>query len=122
VLLLALTACGGRGDDAGRTPPSAPNEAAPSDVTESWLGQWNGPEGTYLLLSKEGGRWMVTIQSLDGPQTYEGVAAGGDHLEFERDGKLESIRAASGQQTGMKWLLEKSDCLMIRTGEGFCRD
>jgi hypothetical protein len=48
--------------------------------------------------------------------------AAGDRIEFERDGKRESVRAGSGKETGMKWLLEKKDCLIIKTGEGFCRD
>ena len=63
----------------------------------------------------------LLIQSLDGPATYEGVAAG-DRIEFNRDGKTEFIRAGSGKQTGMKWLLEKRDCLIIKQGEGFCRE
>ncbi len=26
------------------------------------------------------------------------------------------------ERTGMKWLLEKRNCLVIKQGEGFCRD
>lgn len=107
-------------------PPPAATDAAPSpapatSVTDAWLGKWIGPEGTFLVLAKKGDGYEVTIQSLDGPSTYAGVAAG-DHIEFQRDGKTESIRAGSGQETGMKWLLDKKDCLVIRQGEGFCRD
>ena len=74
-----------------------------------------------MLLSKRDEQYVVKIQSLDGPATYEGVAAG-DRIEFKREGKTESIRAGSGRETGMKWLLEKKDCLIIREGEGFCRE
>jgi hypothetical protein len=66
--------------------------------------------------------YVVKIQSLDGPATYDGVAVGGDHIEFKREGKTESIRAGSGKETGMKWLLEKKDCLIIKNGEGYCRE
>jgi len=107
-----------------RTPSVSPTAAAPAkvnNITDQWLGQWNGPEGTYLLLSKRDEQYVVKIQSLDGPATYEGVAAG-DRIEFKRDGKTESIRAGSGRETGMKWLLEKKDCLIIKEGEGFCRE
>ena len=96
-------------------PPTA------NSPTDQWLGQWNGPEGTYLLLSKNGDHYVIKIQSLDGPAAYDGVSAG-DDIQFKRDGKTETIRAGSGTQTGMKWLLGKKNCLIIRTGEGFCRD
>ena len=49
-------------------------------------------------------------------------ACGTSIFEVERDGRVESIRATRGPETGMKWLVDKSDCLTIRTGEGFCRD
>jgi len=100
-------------------PTVTPNE--PDSPTDLWLGHWNGPEGTYLLLAKNGDKYVVKIRSLDGLDTYEGVAAG-DRIQFTRDGKAESIRAGSGEETGMKWLLDKKNCLIIKTGEGFCRD
>ena len=46
------------------------------------------------------------------------AAAGEDRLEFKRDGKSESIRAGTGKKTRMKWLLEKTDCLIIKEREG----
>ncbi len=101
------------------SPPKTP--AGASRPTDVWLGQWIGPEGTYLLLSRNGEKYVVKIQSLDGPATYDGVASG-EKIQFERQGKTEFIRAGKGEETGMKWLLEKKNCLIIRTGEGFCRD
>jgi hypothetical protein len=62
----------------------------------------------------------VEIHSLDGPATYDGISAG-DRIEFQRNGKMESIHSGNGQETGMKWLLDKNNCLIIKTGEGFCR-
>ena len=73
------------------------------------------------MLSKNADKYVVLINSLDGPATYEGTSTG-DRIEFRRDGKMESIHAGDGQDTGMKWLLDKSNCLVIKTGEGFCRD
>jgi len=87
----------------------------------SWLGKWIGPEGTFLELTGEDGAYRLTIQSLDGPATYDAVAVD-DRIEFQRNGAMETIRATSGAETGMKWLLDKKDCLTIKTGEGFCRD
>ena len=130
--MVLMTACQDRNQSPAGPSPTVPVSSAPTSpttapaasankVTDRWLGQWNGPEGTYLLLSKSDDQYVVKIQSLDGPATYEGVAAG-DRIEFKRDGKTESIRAASGKETGMKWLLEKKDCLIIKAGEGFCRE
>jgi hypothetical protein len=55
-------------------PTTAPPAA--SNRTDKWLGQWKGPEGTFLLLCKNGDKYAVKIQSLDGPATYEGAPAG----------------------------------------------
>ncbi len=88
---------------------------------DAWLGQWNGPEGTFIVIARSAGGYSVKIQSLDGPNTYAGVALG-DRIRFERDGRTETIRAGSGDETGMKWLAGKGNCLIVRTGEGFCRD
>lgn len=120
-ILILTAACQDRNQSSPATSPTTTSAASANNVTDKWLGQWNGPEGTYLLLSKSGGQYVVKIQSLDGPATYEGIAAA-DRIEFKRDGKTESIRAGSGKETGMKWLLEKRDCLIIKEGEGFCRE
>jgi hypothetical protein len=90
-------------------------------ATDAWLGQWNGPEGTFLRLEGGNGRYEVTIRDLDGARTYEGTAKGAE-IQFDRNGKRETIRATDGAETGMKWLSDKSDCLTIRPGEGYCRD
>ena len=91
------------------------------ELTDTWLGQWTGPEGTLLLIAGGQGEYEVTVRNLDGPLTFAGhsVANG---IEFERDGTTELIRATDGPGTGMKWLTEKKDCLVIRPSEGFCRD
>ncbi len=126
-MIVSITGCQDRNQPAtvpsstATVSPAAPAQTAvANNQTDKWLGQWNGPEGTYLLLSKSDDKYVVKIQSLDGAQTYEGVSSG-DRIQFERGGKTESIRAGSGQETGMKWLLEEKNCLVIKAGEGFCR-
>ena len=89
-------------------------------ATDQWLGQWNGPEGTFVRLDGGKGNYEVTIQNLDGPQTYHGVTAG-NRIKFDRHGVEEFLRATNGEATGMKWLSEKTDCLTARPGEGYCR-
>jgi hypothetical protein len=95
--------------------------SATNGTVDSWLGKWIGPEGTSLNLTKSEDVYRVTIQSLDGPAQYEAKAVG-DHIEFLRNGKTESIRATDGKGTGMKWLQDKTNCLVIQLSEGFCRD
>lgn len=109
--------------------PSAPQASADSvpshdsmaaTPTDKWLGKWTGPEGTALTLVGGNGKYEVTIRNLDGPRTFPGVA-NGNHIDFTRDGTKESIHATNGKDTGMKWLADKTDCLTVHTGEGYCR-
>jgi hypothetical protein len=88
---------------------------------DEWIGRWDGPEGTYLSIAKSKEGYALEIANLDGPRTFE-ATSNGEQLQFERDGQVQSIRATNGVQTGMKWLLDKTDCLTINVGEGFCRD
>lgn len=125
VLALSLAACGDR-DTAAPTAPASPAPGPtpappPAPSTDQWIGQWNGPEGTFVRITGGNGHYDVTVQNLDGPRTFVGMAVG-DAIEFERDGKQEVLRASNGEQTGMKWLAGKKDCLKVRTGEGYCRD
>lgn len=105
---------------------NSPEAAAPAPTThraftDMWLGQWNGPEGTFLKIEGGEGVYRLTIQNLDGPRTFQGTAAG-KGIQFERDGVKETIIATDGAGTGMKWLADKNNRLVIRPGEGFCRD
>ena len=85
------------------------------------LGRWTGPEGTYLEVVKQGNGYQVLIQDLDTLRIFDASAVG-ETMVFERDGSKEKIRATNGDDTGMKWLSGKSDCVTIILGEGYCRD
>ena len=116
VLSLGLLGCSDRDAKSAST-----DSARPDAATDKWLGQWNGPEGTFIRIEGGKGRYEVTVQNLDGPQTYHGSTAG-ELIQFERNGVTESIRATNGAETGMKWLADKSNCLTVRPGEGYCRE
>jgi hypothetical protein len=75
----------------------------------------------YLFLSKSGDKFILRVQSLDGPPISDGVPAE-DRIEFVREGKIETIHAGSGQGAAMKWLLDSKHCQIIKVGEGFCLD
>lgn len=139
--LVTLAACLAAGlltgcDAPSPTPPSAPSAppatvpAAPAATatpaaaaTDAWIGQWTGPEGTFLRIERADvpGRYTITIRDLDQARRYEGQADG-SLIRFDRDGSQATIQAGDGDATGMKWLAGKRDCLIIATGEGYCRD
>jgi len=113
-LLAVLVAC------AEPEPSQAAAPTAEFAATDVWLGRWTGPEGTYLDISGGGGRYELTVADLDGPRTFPGQAQASS-IVFERDGTREAVRATDGVGTGMKWLADQSNCLVINPGEGFCR-
>src|SRR5579863_1887729 len=88
VVMLALTllipGCQNRDQSTAARPSLAPqNKPADSETkpvaanspADGWLGKWSGTEGTYILLTRNGDQFVVTIQSLDGVETYAGVVA-----------------------------------------------
>ncbi len=99
------------------------NGSAGALPTDAWLGKWIGVEGTVLDVQAAGelGQYVLSVTLLDGTNSYEGTAEG-DMIRFTRNNRLESVRSATGAATGLKWLAEKQNCLMIQQGEGFCRD
>ena len=101
-------------------PPPAPAAPAPA-AAEDWIGIWQGPEGTSLQVAKQEAGYDVTVTNLDGTRVFEATDSG-DALQFERDGTTETLRAGNGEATGMKWLADKKDCLVVKPGEGYCRD
>lgn len=107
LMAVPLAACG---DDNGT--PRSPHE---------WMGSWNGPEGTGITIEPgEGTAVTLTIRSLDSTDTYDGVIDG-PVIRFTRNGIQETIHAGSGYETAMKWLLDYTNCLIVKEGEGFCR-
>jgi hypothetical protein len=130
-LALTLAACGKQAEaplpaPTPSKPASAPTSVAASAAaaTESpdrWIGRWQGPEGTFVEVASESGAYRVTVQNLDGLRRFEARAAPGGGLSFVRDGVTETLRAGNGAATGMKWLADKQDCLVVKAGEGYCR-
>ena len=110
--------------------PTSPAEATPTPpATEAamleadYLSRWTGVEGMYLdITSKPGGGVRVQMQwDLDHRGTFDGsVTAEG--LRFMRDGVAETAVPGNGDATGLKYLAGKQDCLVVKPGEGYCRD
>jgi hypothetical protein len=123
--LLTLSACSKH--DPVPAPPvhettasAASSASSPAPQSDPWRGRWTGPECTFLDIAAQGDGYQLTVRNLDGPRQFQGKRVG-DTIGFERDGVRESISKGTGAQTGMKWLAEKSDCLVVKSGEGYCR-
>ena len=95
-------------------------------VTDRWLGHWRGVEGTGLEIAKDRvrgrGHYRLTMRyTLDDAGVFDGVADG-EAIRFTRPDGAHELYAATGEETGLKWLAGKRDCLMVAKGEGYCRD
>ena len=114
------------------TTTEVPVETVPSDIEAeadsahrfaSWAGKWTGVEGMYVTItSAEPGKYKLEMQSdLDTKGTYDGEDS--EHgIKFKRGTEELSLRRGSGDETGLKYLAGKKECLIVKSGEGYCRD
>ncbi|MEC4766365.1 hypothetical protein LPL18_003305 [Halomonas sp. CUBES01] len=107
---------------------SAEQSAPHHQMTDQWVGRWTSVEGLFLEISKDKsagpGHYLLHMRyGLDADQigTFEGQATA-EGIRFNRGDGPQMLRAGDGEATGMKWLMEKEDCLVVATGEGYCRD
>ena len=105
-------------EDAEATDPAtAPHRFA------SWAGKWTGVEGMYATITPaEPGKYKLEMQSdLDTKGTYDGQDS--EHgIKFKRGSEELSLRRGNGDETGLKYLAGKKECLIVKDGEGYCRD
>lgn len=106
MIALSMAACGSH--DIPQTP---------TDL----YGQWNGPEGTYLKIGNSETGPIISIKDLDKEETYKGSFTPSGQIVFERNDIMERVVRGTGSETGMKWLMDRQDCLIIQYGEGYCR-
>lgn len=127
--LALLTACDQDAKSPAKpAPPSVQATLVPeTPPTDKWIGQWIGVEGLHLTIAKDDGigrgHYLLTMQyGLDAEDagTFKGEAAE-DGIAFTRPDGPQSLRAGDGAATGLKWLADKKDCLIVATGEGYCR-
>jgi hypothetical protein len=108
--------------------PAVPATDVKAAGAEKLVGRWTGPEGTYLAVTEKAGTakdapktFTVEIKNLDKAETFEGTAKG-DVIEFTRKGKTETVKAATGAETGMKGFEKETNCVVVTKGsEGFCK-
>jgi hypothetical protein len=101
----------------------ATDPATASHRFASWAGKWTGVEGMYATITPtEPGKYKLEMQSdLDTKGTYDGEDS--EHgIKFKRGSEELSLRRGSGDETGLKYLAGKKECLIVKSGEGYCRD
>lgn len=99
--------------------PKAP--AVPSAKLPALEGVWPGVDGSSLNITRKGDKYAVEIKASGKTDTFEGVVKG-DTIEFKRKDKLETIKSATAEETGMKWIAGEKNCVVITKGsEGYCR-
>lgn len=116
-------------DDAGDRASDAVDRAAPGVsalLTDGWVGRWRGVEGLNLVIARDpakgDGHYLLTdTWSLDDKGVFEGVADGRS-IRFTRPDGEQVLRHTDGEDTGLKYLADKRDCLTVQPGEGYCRD
>ena len=130
IATMLISGCSNSNTTASNAPASdtATEQNQPHQVTDQWVGRWTGVEGLFLEISKDDfagpGHYLLHMRyGLDADQigTFEGQATA-EGIRFNRGDGPQLLRAGDGEATGMKWLLEKEDCLVVATGEGYCRD
>ena len=107
---------------------TVPGEAATDPATAAhrfanWVGKWTGVEGMYVTIAAAApGKYKLEMQSdLDTKGTYDGEDS--EHgIKFKRGTEELSLRRGSGDETGLKYLAGKKECLIVKNGEGYCRD
>ncbi|WP_460133812.1 membrane lipoprotein lipid attachment site-containing protein [Pseudomonas sp. S1_E04] len=127
--LALLTACNQETKEAPKPKPASVQATLVPETppTDTWIGKWVGVEGLHLTIAKDNvvgrGHYILTMQyGLDAEDsgTFKG-AAFEDGIAFTRPDGPQVLRAGDGKATGLKWLADKKDCLVVATGEGYCR-
>jgi hypothetical protein len=107
-------------------PSETPAEEDPATAPHrfaSWAGKWTGVEGMYVTITTaEPGKYKLEMQSdLDTKGSYDGNDS--EHgIKFKRGAEDLSLHRGSGDETGLKYLAGKKECLIVKDGEGYCRD
>jgi hypothetical protein len=129
ILALTLTACEkaaapvASGEQTADVASADANGLADVSSIADWTGKWNGPEGMYADISQSlDGKIMLEMQSdLDTKGSYEGTKTS-EGISFSRGDETLVLKKSSGDATGLKYLAGKKDCVIVKSGEGYCRD
>jgi hypothetical protein len=107
---------------ASATPTPGPSASGTSADATPYLGRWIGVEGMVLNVAAVPAGVTLDMQyDLDNRGTFAGTV-GPQGIAFTRNGLAETLKPGDGAATGLKYLADKRDCLIVKSGEGYCRD
>jgi hypothetical protein len=129
IAISALSACKKAEETPATETVAVADETVPVESTaevadiSGWAGKWTGPEGLFVTITPAADdKITLEMQSdLDTKGTYEGTAVA-EGISFKRGEETLTLKKATGDETGLKYLAGKKDCLMVKNGEGYCRD
>ncbi len=128
LVALAILGCSPKEREGSDDSDIPPQQMALAIPTDAWLGEWRGVEGLHMSVDKDAvkgpGHYILVMRfGLDDKDSgiFNGLATG-DTITFTRDGSEQVLRHTNGRAIGLKWLEEKTDCLIVKEGEGYCRD
>jgi hypothetical protein len=105
------------------TSPSPQTADKPAGGVDALLGAWTGDTDTRsLTVAKSPTGYSIVIKNGDKSETFAGAEKDG-MIEFTRNGKAETLKAAKGSDTGIK-AFEKATgpCVVISKGsEAYCK-
>jgi hypothetical protein len=109
-------------------PEAAEGETDPATAPHrfaGWAGKWIGVEGMYAIITPgEPGKYKLEMQAGTDDSTkgtYDGTDS--EHgIKFKRGADELSLRRGNGDETGLKYLAGKKECLIVKDGEGYCKD
>lgn len=117
-----------------KTPAGATSPAIALPVAQTgdshahadWAGLWVGVEGLFVEITlTTPGTYELEMMG-ESEDVKDNIRVPGRDAEggiaFERNGETLLLRSATGEETGLKWLEDKKNCLMVEEFEGFCRD
>jgi len=84
-------------------------------------GQWTGQGDSSITITKKDNKYSIEIKKAGKTEKFEGVAQD-DTILMKRNDKAEIIKAATPDETGLKWSGGEKNCIVITKGsEAYCR-
>jgi len=100
---------------------AASDEALGRFDPNDYLGVWHGPVGSQLQIQAQGAEFDLLFVSGEERHHVAGTVSNGA-LTFVRGGRVYVLTRGDGEATGVASLSRKTRCLIIMTGDAYCRD
>jgi len=103
------------------SPTVDPKGIAPSAKVAELEGQWTGQGDSSITITKKANKYEIEIEKAGKTEKFEGLAQD-DTILMKRNDKAEVIKAATPEETGIKWSGGEKTCIVITKGsEAYCK-